>query len=107
MIVAKQEIHCAFILSLLVKHRIVPFFTEIFSIFNASYRPSFLSVIRESNDYLYTRMELANEGDLESFIRRNAPPFLPLFLQMVLSLYVANRCVRFCGSLALVRTHSL
>lgn len=64
-------------------------------------------MIRESNEYLYTRMELANEGDLESFLRRNAPPFLPLFFQMVLSLYVANRCVWFNNRLTLVRTDSL
>ena len=95
--VAQQELQSALLLSLLTKYRIVPFFTEIYSLFHASYKPSFLSVFRESNHYLYTRMELANQGDLEGYLHRHTPQtssLLQIFLQMVLSLYTAFHSVR-------------
>ena len=96
-VVAQQEIQCAVLLSLLAKYKIVPFFTEIYSMFHASYTPSFISVFRASTEYLYTRMELANRGDLESFLQQQPvedPLFiLQVFLQMVLALYTAWQSV--------------
>lgn len=93
LVVAQQEIQSAVLLSLLSKHKIAPFFTEIYAMFNAPYTPSFISVFRESTDYLYTRMELANRGDLENFLRQQPmenPLFiLQVFLQMALALYTA------------------
>ena len=56
------------LLSLLVKHKIAPCFIEIYSIFNTAFKPSFLSVAKQSSEYLYMRMEYANQGDLETYL---------------------------------------
>ena len=96
LVVAQQEMQNAFLLSLLVKHHIVPVYTQIYSMFNAPFTPSYISVQRESNDYLYTRMELANEGDLESYVQRGFDETLMIpsfFFQMIVSLYIAHHCV--------------
>ena len=97
LVVAQQEMQNAFLLSLLVKHRIAPVYTQIYSIFNAPFTPSYISVQRESDDYLYTRMELAKEGDLESYVQRGFDEAMMIpsfFFQMIVSLYISHHCVR-------------
>lgn len=98
LIVAKQEIQCAMLLSLLVKHKIAPCYIEIYSIFNTAYKPSYLTVCKESSEYLYIRMEHANQGDLETYLRSSPSPLsslslLQFFFQIVLSLYISNQSV--------------
>ena len=88
------------LLSLLVKHKISPCFIEIYSIFNTAFKPSFLSVAKQSSEYLYMRMEYANQGDLETYLHYLPNPLsslliLQFFFQIVLSLYISNQSVIF------------
>ena len=96
-VVAKQDLYCSLLLSLLVTHQVLPLYTQLFGAFTTLFPPPILSSAPPSDEYLYLRMEYNNCGDLETYLKHgseiNSQLILSFFFQMVLSLYVANRVV--------------
>ena len=95
-VVAKQDLYCSLLLSLLVTHQVLPLYTQLFGAFTTLFPPPILSSAPPSDEYLYLRMEYNNCGDLETYLKHGSEinsQLILSFFQMVLSLYVANRVV--------------
>lgn len=111
-VVAQQELQSSLWVSLLCQHHIAPVFTHIIEVcFAVSVHaqmtrvaklPSSLPVVSASSDFLLIRMELANTGDCENYLRKvevSKELVLCALFQIVLSLYLAYEGVPLsCGN---------
>ena len=109
---AQQELQSSLWVSLLCQHHIAPVFTHIIEVcFAVSVHaqmtrvaklPSSLPVVSASSDFLLIRMELANTGDCENYLRKvevSKELVLCALFQIVLSLYLAYEGVPLsCGN---------
>lgn len=101
-VVAQQELQSSLWVSLLCQHHIAPLFSRIIDvcllvfvhsqITRVTKLPTSLPVVSSSSDFLLIRMELANTGDCENYLRKvegNKELVLCALFQIILSLYIA------------------